>query len=391
MTLATQSNQRVDFANTLRGIAALMVMFGHHSVIFWQYRDVAAGISNGTPLPAEVVTPDYLLALNHLNPFSFGVFGVAIFFLISGFVIPFSITNINWRGFLIGRFFRIYPTYIIGLSISLTLITLSGLYYGKGYPYSLAVTMANYFPGARDVIWVPGIDGVIWTLDVEMKFYLVCAAGYALIKAGKPTAFLIPLLLAIPAIIIAPQVLAPSNWQGQLYTFCASIQYINFMFIGVAFHYLYKGLLRPQVFMTIVVALFLVTAAIMWRAVIVPFNLMWTYGLALLVFSTAFSFPYLLKSRPVTDFLADISFPLYVVHSVLGYTVLRVVAEMGVPGWLCMVIAAVASIAVATALHYLIEMPSHRIGHKLASKTAAGQATQSGYAPNGSASSAERA
>lgn len=372
MTLAAQPQQRVDFANTLRGIAALMVMFGHYCLIFWQYRDVAAGLANSTPLPESVVTPDYLLAINHFNPFSFGIFGVAIFFLISGFVIPFSFTNTNWRGFLIGRVLRIYPTYTVGLSISIAVMIISGLYYGKDYPYSLAVTLINYFPGARDVIWVPGIDGIIWTLDVEIKFYLVCAAAYPLLKFGKPAVFLIPLLLAIPAILASPYVTPLlNNGKGQLYTFCASVQYINFMFIGVAFHFLHKGFLRPQVFLTIVAALFLAMTAIMWRAVTVPFTLMWTYGIALLIFSAAFSFPNVLKSRRITDFFADISFPLYVVHGVLGYAILRVIAGVGVPAWLCVVIAAGISIVVATALHYWVEVPSHKAGKKLATKTTA--------------------
>lgn len=366
MTLALQPQQRVDFANTLRGIAALMVMFGHYCLIFWQYRDVAAGLANSTPLPESVVTPDYLLAINNFNPFSFGIFGVAIFFLISGFVIPFSFTNTNWRGFLIGRVFRIYPTYAAGLSISITVMIISGLYYGKDYPYSLAVTFINYFPGARDVIWVPGIDGIIWTLDVEIKFYLVCAAGYSLLRAGKPSVFLIPLLLAIPAILASPYVTPLLNsGKGQLYTFCASIQYLNFMFIGVAFHFLHKGFLRPQLFVTIIAALFLAMTVIMWRAVTVPFALMWTYAIALLVFSAAFTFPHALKGRRITDFFADISFPLYVVHGVLGYAVLRIIAGWGVPAWLCVLIAMLISTGVAAVIHYMVELPTHSLGKKL--------------------------
>jgi peptidoglycan/LPS O-acetylase OafA/YrhL len=131
-------------------------------------------------------------------------------------------------------------------------------------------------------------------------------------------------------------------------------------------------------FLTIVVALFLAMTAIMWRAVTVPFTLMWTYAIALLVFSAAVSFPHILKSRRITDFFADISFPLYVVHGVLGYAILRVVAGVGVPAWLCVLIAAVASIAVATALHYGIEMPSHKIGRRLALSTKGTPATSGG-------------
>ena len=64
-------------------------MVGHYCVTFWLYRDVASGLVNSTPLPAGIPTPAYLQALN-LDPFVFGLFGVGLFFVISGFVIPFS-------------------------------------------------------------------------------------------------------------------------------------------------------------------------------------------------------------------------------------------------------------------------------------------------------------
>lgn len=36
--------------------------------------------------------------------------------------------------------------------------------------------MIHYIPGIRDVMWSRGIDGIVWTLEIEMKFYLVCSA-----------------------------------------------------------------------------------------------------------------------------------------------------------------------------------------------------------------------
>ncbi len=45
------------------------------------------------------------------SPINFGAFGVALFFLISGFVIPLSFQSYGRLDFLVARFFRIYPTY----------------------------------------------------------------------------------------------------------------------------------------------------------------------------------------------------------------------------------------------------------------------------------------
>ena len=49
-------------------------------------------------------------------PLNWGPFGVALFFVISGFVIPFSFETYGRLDFIVARFFRIYPTYLTGLS-----------------------------------------------------------------------------------------------------------------------------------------------------------------------------------------------------------------------------------------------------------------------------------
>lgn len=357
---------KIEFANTLRGIAALMVMFGHYCLIFWQFRVISASLINADPLPDSIQTPDYMLLINKTDPFSYGIFGVAVFFLISGFVIPFSFKSTDWRGFLLGRALRIYPTYAVGLTISISVMLAFGVHYGKQFPFTLDVVLINYFPGLRDAIWVSGIDGVIWTLDVEVKFYLVCALLHRFVGFESTKIFLAPLVLAILAYFISPMVgVALSENRasyGHYYTVAATIQYICFMFIGVAFNYLYRGLIKADLFMTVVVVLFTAMSVICWRANTVPFKLIWTYGAALLTFSTCFTFREKFNRTRVTDFLANISYPLYVVHGVLGYGVLRFVAGHEVPAWLCVAIAMAVSIMVATAIHYAIEKPSHNVG-----------------------------
>lgn len=377
-----KDSQKIEFANTLRGAAALSVMLAHYCIVFWEYRDIAGGLTNSTVLSSTIATPPYLLALNVLDPFSFGIFGVALFFLISGFVIPFSFQRTDWRGFLVGRTLRIYPTYWVGLTTSILVILISGSHYGKAFPYAPSVVMTNYFPGLRDVVWVAGIDGIIWTLDIEVKFYLVCALASVLLSAGRPLLFAMPLALSLLAVLAAPSVTwllkAGNPSYGYVYTLCASIQYLDFMFIGVAFNFLYRRHLSPKLFLAIVAALFIAMAAICWRASTVPFNLMLTYGIALLVFAAAFVFPSVCKSRPLTDFLASISYPLYVVHGVLGYAVLRLTAGAGCPAWLAIFAAVVSAIAVATTIHYAVESPAHSAGRALAARFRSGNRLASG-------------
>jgi peptidoglycan/LPS O-acetylase OafA/YrhL len=89
--------QRIAFANTLRGIAALTVVINHYFGVFWLSRDVIERMINAPLLPLEAVaTPEVVLWISTMPYFNWGAFGVALFFLISGFVIPFSLRKLSW-------------------------------------------------------------------------------------------------------------------------------------------------------------------------------------------------------------------------------------------------------------------------------------------------------
>ena len=64
-------------------------------------------------------------------------------------------------------------------------------------------------------------------------------------------------------------------------------------------------------------------------------------------------------------FFADISYPLYVVHGVPGYVLLLVLLNDGWPPAAAILLVTSASIAIAYAVHRLIEGPTHRIGKRL--------------------------
>jgi peptidoglycan/LPS O-acetylase OafA/YrhL len=54
--------------------------------------------------------------------FFLGQLGVAMFFLVSGFVISISLTKYNIQGFLLARILRIYPTYAVALTVTLVCV-----------------------------------------------------------------------------------------------------------------------------------------------------------------------------------------------------------------------------------------------------------------------------
>ncbi len=72
------------------------------------------------------------------------------------------------------------------------------------------------------------------------------------------------------------------------------------------------------------------------------------------------------RAHPVTGFFADISYPLYVVHPVLGYALLYAFTAAGVRSPVALAATAAAAIATAWLLHVCIERPTHRLGTRWA-------------------------
>ncbi len=64
--------------------------------------------------------------------------------------------------------------------------------------------------------------------------------------------------------------------------------------------------------------------------------------------------------------LADISYPLYVVHGVAGYAVIRVLLDRGVPAVAAVLLALMAALAVARMLHVTVERSTQRLGRRMA-------------------------
>lgn len=99
-------------------------------------------------------------------------YGVYLFFILSGRLIGYKLlVSASARDFIISRAIRIYPTYAVCVLISFTLFKILGSYKADLTPYdlfsnlSLAVFLNN----------TPRVDGVYWSLYLEIIFYLIIA------------------------------------------------------------------------------------------------------------------------------------------------------------------------------------------------------------------------
>lgn len=110
-------------------------------------------------------------SLSLLESFSrHGYLGVELFFMISGFVILWSASNRSARRFVRARALRLYPEFWLSVLLSAAIFLVVPGGFGEDLSLkSLAVnfTMVPQYLGA------PYVDGVYWTLGVEIKFYVL--------------------------------------------------------------------------------------------------------------------------------------------------------------------------------------------------------------------------
>lgn len=107
----------------------------------------------------------YLWTAQHFN---FGLFGVTLFFVASGYIIPVSLDKAGTAKFWNSRFFRLFPLYWVSI-IAAVLLGASHLSWGQ--------TAIN-FTMMQEWFGVPHVMEVYWTLSTELVFYVTITILY---------------------------------------------------------------------------------------------------------------------------------------------------------------------------------------------------------------------
>ncbi|MEU4571481.1 acyltransferase family protein [Nonomuraea sp. ATR24] len=145
---------RLGWLDALRGLAALVVVYEH------------------------ALNPLYPELRGVTGPwFDAGWYGVIVFFLVSGYVIPASLERRgSVAGFWIGRGFRLYPLWAVVVCAALLLVVtgIDGIHvYLTDNP--VTATLAH-LTMLQDLLNAPNVVNVLWTLSYEMAFYLLVTA-----------------------------------------------------------------------------------------------------------------------------------------------------------------------------------------------------------------------
>ncbi len=143
---------RLYILDGLRLLAALMVVLYHYT-----------SLSGGWNRDPRVLFPV-------LEPITrYGWLGVEIFFLISGFVICMSTWGRTVGDFLVSRASRIYPAYWVAIGLTASVVMLWPQVRSVAGPEAVFTNLTMLQQGLG--VW--DVDGVYWTLFIELKFYLL--------------------------------------------------------------------------------------------------------------------------------------------------------------------------------------------------------------------------
>jgi len=213
-------------------------------IVFLDWLRIAAFVSVlvwhkfAAPLQWLGTSPDVHASLRELVLlilpfFQMGAAGVVVFFLVSGYIITHVLLRETGLTFLVRRFFRIYPLYVIAVLIQTT---------GDVWVHGEHVNFLNLLLSVSlcgDLFQMPyTLGGVEWTLRVEVLFYVfMVVLKFCGLIDGRHARWL-PLVLAITAFGLL--VMPPTP--GGAWTWC--IAYYNlfgpFLLLG-AFFYLHEN------------------------------------------------------------------------------------------------------------------------------------------------------
>jgi peptidoglycan/LPS O-acetylase OafA/YrhL len=313
----------------LRGVAASMVCWSHFM------------------LPSRYYLPDGNWA-REIGEYS--LYGVQIFFVISGFILPYSLFHSDYSihkfgKFLLRRVVRLEPPYIVSIVVVILLAyvsMLSPLYRGK--PYVLNWQDVALHLGYLSAFFNrPWLSPVYWTLAIEFQFYLILGLLYPAFKqSGNATR----------ALMVGVFFVSGLFFRERAYIFC----HAPIFFMGILTFLFYEKKIGLNAFVPLIAVSF-VTACFSFSLDGAIFGIIAVP--AILLISS--------KNR-VLLFLGNISYSIYLLHVPIGTRItnltealtdsvsIRIIAGL---------VAFIVTIGISFIYYKLIELPAIKWAKRL--------------------------
>lgn len=322
------NSKHVPVLDSLRAFAALSVCLFHFTCTVTGFID--------SPLVLQI--------------FSVGHYGVQVFFVISGFIIPWSMYHNGYLikhyfVFALKRFIRLEPPYIVSLMVAIAhtyVRVLSPHYNGMDITPDLKQVMLHFgylIPFVEGEKW---IRPVYWTLAVEFQYYLSLGLLFPLLASQK-------LFFRIPAylLILSGPLLFSDFLPFHLPVFLLGIALFLYRikFIGKLEHFALVSAAAAEIL------IFHTTGTLLFSAI--------AY-FAILFYSD-------FKNR-ILSFLGDISYSLYLFHSLTGLVIINYFSHTvtsPILKFLLILFAISVTIVVSYLVYRFVELPSKKLSSRI--------------------------
>ena len=334
-------HSRVEALDLLRLLAALAVVFYH-----FVFHGPGGFELTSLSLPEAAAIAKY------------GYLGVPLFFVISGFVIAYSAEGRTAREFVAARIARIYPGFLICMTLTFLAITVLG---GPRIQASVWQWLAN-IAIAAPAFDQPYMDSAYWSIVVEVVFYGWVAI---FIAAGLFSSRLSPLVAAWLLVSIVNEVFIDSFLLRKLLI----TNYSGFFAAGLMLYALHAGRRDALIWSLLGAATLLGAFQSDWVAASIVSRS--NTGLSRIVVAAASVGAVALvgacariRRLPVSSATAlaigAMTYPLYLLHQMLGYIIFN-----QLEGWASPAVLVAVALAAVLALSWIVqrfaERPTQRI------------------------------
>ena len=290
-----EKNKQIE---VLRGFLMLMIVFFHYTYRFTQLYGIQT--------------------INFLSLNKWGTIGVGGFFIITGyFLVPQNLENYDIKDFLIKKIKRIYPSYVLCITLIFISIKIWGLDGRESnfLDYFLNLSLLNGFIDTRY------IDGAHWYISYLIIFYIVIGV---ILKFNKKASVFLPIWLIIKDIFKLITVNIPQI--SIIYKMIGG-NYVEFILIGIALKEILKKVtiekkLLKEIFRENFIYLLVIFISIL--QICIADGKIVTIGiiLFLLMFLLMLRKKYNVTKYNILYFLGGMSYIIYLIHQNIGYQIL---------------------------------------------------------------------
>jgi len=331
--------RRISELDALRGIAAIGVLIFHYSIIY-KVKLHTLNFNTDDPFPGF--------------HFTFGEMGVDLFFVLSGFVIMMTSERVKSAlDFAIARFVRLWPTFFVCCSITCIFL----ICFPMGISQRLPVYLVNLTLVQPGFVKFPLIDGAYWSLHVEVEFYAIIFL-LIIFKQTKKIVFYFSLFTVL--CLVYQLILLLFHTDNVAHHDIGLIRHSGTFLTGIYCYRYYQT--RDYKY--------LVGIGLLSFGVLLSHGLRnYTFGViphyfGNLLFIIVMLYVTLIGNRflrhEIFQFFGKISYSLYLLHQMIGFTVMHYLNTYGLNLNYCAGFAFIFVVILASLVTYLVDVPAQK-------------------------------